>query len=36
VLTWNTSNVSEATKLIEAGFEYVTEIDGTKLLRKRE
>jgi len=28
--------VEEATELIEAGFEYVTEIDGTKLFRKRK
>ncbi len=30
------TNVNEATKLIENGFEYVTEIDGTKLFRKRK
>ena len=29
-------NVEEATELIENGFEYVTEIDGTKLFRKRK
>jgi hypothetical protein len=28
--------VDEATKLIEAGFEYVTEIEGYKLFRKRK
>lgn len=28
--------VKEACKLIEAGFEYVTEIDGAKLFRKRK
>ena len=26
----------QAMKLIEAGFEYVTEIDGTKLFKKRK
>jgi integrase len=30
------TNVNEATSLIEAGFEYVTEIDGTKLFKKRK
>ena len=30
------SNVKEATQLIEAGFEYITEIDGLKLFRKRK
>ncbi len=30
------SNVKEATELIEAGFEYMTEIDGLKLFRKRK
>jgi len=29
-------NVEEATELIENGFEYVTEIDGLKLFRKRK
>ncbi len=29
-------NVEEATELIECGFEYVTEIDGVKLFRKRK
>jgi len=29
-------NVNEATALIEQGFEYVTEIDGVKLFRKRK
>jgi integrase len=29
-------NIKEATSLIEAGFEYVTEIDGTKLFKKRK
>jgi integrase len=28
--------ISEATQLIENGFEYVTEIDGTKLFKKRK
>ncbi|MEM4704348.1 MAG: tyrosine-type recombinase/integrase [Candidatus Bathyarchaeia archaeon] len=28
--------VEEATQLIEAGYQYVTEIDGTKLFRKRK
>jgi len=28
------SNVSDATKLIESGFDYVTEIEGVKLFRK--
>ncbi len=30
------TNIKEATSLIEAGFEYVTEIDGTKLFKKRK
>ena len=30
------TNVKEATELIEAGFEYVTEMDGSKLFRKRK
>jgi hypothetical protein len=30
------SNIKEATQLMETGFEYVTEIDGTKLFRKRK
>lgn len=30
------NNIKEATQLIENGFEYVTEIDGTKLFRKRK
>jgi len=30
------TNITEATQLIEAGFEYVTEIDDTKLFRKRK
>jgi len=30
------STVAEATALIEVGFEYVTEIDGKKLFRKRK
>jgi len=29
-------NLKEATKLIEAGFEYVTEIAGCKLFRRRK
>ena len=29
-------NVNEATQLIENGFEYVTEMDGVKLFRKRK
>ena len=29
-------NVEQATKLIENGFEYVTEMDGLKLFRKRK
>jgi len=28
--------INEATKLIESGFEYVTEMDGTKLFKKRK
>jgi integrase len=28
--------IKEAQKLIETGFEYVTEINGTKLFRKRK
>jgi integrase len=30
------TNIKEATQLIENGFEYITEIDGTKLFRKRK
>jgi integrase len=30
------SSVEEATKLLEVGFEYVMDIDGKKLLRKRK
>jgi integrase len=30
------SNVNEATSLIEAGFEYVTEMDGLKIFKKRK
>jgi len=28
--------VEEACKLVEVGFEYVTEIDGVKIFRKRK
>jgi uncharacterized lipoprotein YehR (DUF1307 family) len=32
-----TANTTEdAQKLVESGFEYVTEIDGVKLFRKRK
>ena len=31
-----TDTVEKATKLIESGFEYVTEMDGLKLFRKRK
>ena len=30
------TNIKQATKLIENGFQYITEIDGTKLFRKRK
>jgi hypothetical protein len=30
------STIEDAQKLVEAGFEYVTEIDGVKLFRKRK
>jgi len=30
------TNIKEATVLIESGFQYVTEMDGTKLCRKRK
>ena len=30
------SNVKEATELIEAGFQYITEMDGLKLFKKRK
>ena len=30
------SNVKEAKKLIESGFDYVCEIDGEKLFRKNK
>jgi len=29
-------NVEEACKLIEAGFDYVTDIEGAKLFKKRK
>jgi hypothetical protein len=29
-------NIDEAKQLIEQGFEYVTEIDGVRLFRKRK
>jgi hypothetical protein len=29
-------NVNEAAKLVEQGFDYVTDIDGVKLFRKRK
>ncbi len=29
-------SLSEASSLIEAGFEYVTELDGVKLFKKRK
>jgi integrase len=35
--TCKTANtIEQATQLVEAGFEYITEIDGTKLFRKRK
>ncbi len=30
------TNIKEATKLVEAGFQYITEIDGMKLFKKRK
>jgi hypothetical protein len=30
------NNIKEATQLIENGFEYITEINGLKLFRKRK
>ena len=30
------TNIREATALIEAGFEYVTEMDSIKIFRKRK
>jgi hypothetical protein len=30
------STVEEAVKLVEVGFEYITEMDGKKLFRKRK
>ena len=30
------STVEEAGKLVEVGFEYITEMDGKKLFRKRK
>jgi len=30
------STIEDAQKLVESGFEYVTEIDGVKLFRKRK
>jgi len=32
----NTNNIEEAVKLLENGFEYICEIDGHKLFRKRK
>jgi hypothetical protein len=29
-------NIAEASALVETGFEYVTEMDGLKLFRKRK
>jgi hypothetical protein len=29
-------HVEEARQLVEAGFEYVTEVEGTKIFRKRK
>jgi hypothetical protein len=30
------TTLQEATKLIEAGFQYITEMEGVKLFRKRK
>jgi hypothetical protein len=30
------STIDDAKKLVEAGFEYVTEVDGVRLFRKRK
>jgi len=30
------NNIKDATSLIESGFEYVTEMDGTRLFKKRK
>ena len=30
------NTIQDAQKLVESGFEYVTEIDGVKLFRKRK
>jgi hypothetical protein len=30
------TNIEEATDLIEAGFQYITEMEGIKLFRKRK
>jgi hypothetical protein len=30
------NTIEDAQRLIEAGFEYVTELDGVKLFRKRK
>jgi hypothetical protein len=30
------NNITEATQLIESGFEYVTKMQGMKLFRKRK
>ena len=30
------TTLAEACKLLEVGFEYVTEVDGHKLFRKRK
>jgi hypothetical protein len=29
-------NITEATKFIESGFEYITEMEGLRLFRKRK
>jgi hypothetical protein len=35
-ITFNATTLEEACKLLEVGFEYVTDMDGYKLFRKRK
>jgi hypothetical protein len=35
-LSATANTIEDAQKLIEAGYEYVTELDGVKLFRKRK
>jgi hypothetical protein len=35
-LSATATSIEESKRLIESGFEYVTELDGVKLFRKRK